>query len=186
MPLSVGFPVLISNLSDAYTKARDDGIEKDANSDQIISKLADDMSRSIHSYSETAQVITTDSILPGQTASGPFGVGSYVTPGVATGLGNISFKSADVDTLRSDIEAALKKARDAGLQDKANFDSIISNIASDMQSGIHKFMLTAEVKTDLVIVGGVPVIGYLTTTAPPIPLPSLSSPGTGKGSGFLS
>jgi len=47
-------------------------------------------------------------------------------------------------------------------------------------------MLTAEVKTDLVLVGGVPIIGYMTLTAPPVPLPSFSAPGKGTGSGFLS
>jgi len=186
MPLAVGFPILISDLKSAYTKARNEGIKKDANSDQIIAALSDDMSKAIHGYAETAQVITSDSILPGQSASGPFGVGTYTAPGVATGTGNISFKSGDVDSLRRDIETALKNARDDGLQDGADYNTIISTLAGDIKSGIHKFMLTAEVKTDLVLVGGVPIIGYLTLTAPPVPLPSFSTPGTGKGTGFLS
>lgn len=186
MPLVAGFPILISDLKKAYIKARNDGIEKGANSDQIIAALSDDMSKAIHRYAETAQVITNDSILPGQVSSGPFGVGNYTAPGIATGLGSISFKAMDVDALRSDIEAALKKARDNGLQDGADFNTIVSTLAGDIKSGIHKFMLTAEVKTDLVVVGGVPIVGYLTLTPPPIPLPSFSAPGTGKGTGFLS
>ncbi len=186
MPLTVGYPDLINKLKEAYTKARDAGIKKEANSNQIISVLADDCSKAIHSYAETAQVITTDTILPGQTATGPFGVGTYAAPGTATGMGKISFKSSDVNTLRDDIESAFKKARDTGLQNGAKFDSVISTLAIDIKTAIHKFMLTAEAKTDLVIIGGVPVIGYLTPTPPPVPLPSISGPGIGKGTGFLS
>ena len=186
MPLAIGFPLLTTDLRAAYIKARDAGAQKDANSDQIIEALAADIGKAIHSYMETAQVMTTDTIVPGQVASGPFGVGSYSAPGVGTGVGTISFKAADVDTLVSDIEVALKKARDFGIKDGADSDSIISDLAAELKAGIHKFALTAEVKTDIILVGGVPVIGYLTLTVPAIPLPSVSGPGKGTGTGNLS
>ena len=104
MPLAVGFPLLTTDFRAAYIKARDAGMNKNADSDQIIETLADDLGKAIHSYMETAQVITTDTIMPGQTASGPFGVGAYVAPGAGTGIGTISFESGDVDTLIGDIE----------------------------------------------------------------------------------
>jgi hypothetical protein len=186
MPLAIGFPLLTTDLRAAYIKARDAGTQKDANSDQVIETLADDIGKAIHSYMETAQVMTTDTIVPGQAASGPFGVGSYVAPGVGTGIGTISFKPGDVDALISDIEAALKKARDFGIKDGADSDSIISDLAAELKAGTHKFALTAEVKTDVILVGGVPVIGYITPSVPPVPLPSVSGPGKGTGTGNLS
>jgi len=186
MPLTTGFPLLINDVRSAYLKAHDVGTKEKTNSDQIITTLATDLATAIHKYCESAQVMTSDTVVPGQVATGPFGIGNYTAPGVAMGTGNISFKTGDISSLREAIARALKTSRDAGTREGADSDAIISVLAADIKTAIHEFVLTAKVETDIIVVGGVPVIGYLTPTLPPVPLPSISGPGTGKGSGFLS
>ena len=186
MMLASGVSFLNDEIKAAYIKARDAGAQDAADSNLIIQMLAGDLTAAIHKYMETAVVKTSDTIVPGQSSSGPFGLGFYSTPGTGTGVGSISFKSPDVQTLQSEIEAALRKVRTNGSARDVNFESIVSTLATDMKTSIHKFSLTAKVDTDIILAGGAVVTGYLTTTAPPVPLPSVSGPGKGKGSGFLS
>ena len=135
----------------------------------------------------TAQVITTVTVDPTQSGLHiPFGTGKYQSPGSGTGDGTISFESSELDTLKSDIEAALQKVSTAGAEDGADPDNIIGDLGKDLTAGIHKFALTAKVETNVDVDGGIQLLGYMTTSAPPVAVPATSSPGTGKGEGSLS
>ena len=161
------------------------GIDENASSDKIINVMSMEMGDAIHKYMKAADVMTTDIISPGQSAAGPFGVGSYSSPGTATGTGGISFKPQDVLTLKNDILKLFIDVRDVGTTSGVDSVTVIAMIASKMKTAIHGFALKAEVRTNIILPGGVPVIGYLTPTPPPVPLPSISGPGKGTGTGVL-
>jgi hypothetical protein len=185
MPLSSAAPLLIRDLNTAFTNVYMAGIKEGANSDEIIKNLSTEMGDAIHKYMVAAHVTTTDIITPGQSAAGPFGAGIYSAPGSATGTGSISFKPTALTILKNDLLKLFKVARDAGLDKHASSDTIIRMIASDMKTAIHNFAVKADVQTNIILAGGVPVVGYLTTTPPPIPFPSISGPGKGTGTGAL-
>jgi len=185
MALTTDVIPLIQDLKSIFMKVYESGISEGVSSDKIIKDMSMEMGDAIHTYMKSASVITTDIINPGQNAAGPFGVGSYVSPGTASGTGNISFKPQDVMTLKNDILKLFMNVRDQGIIAGVNSDTIIARIASEMKTAIHGFALKAEVQTNIILPGGVPVIGYLTTTPPPVPLPSVSGPGKGTGTGVL-
>ena len=189
MPLSAGVSSYQSQLASAWEKARSAGTVENANSDAIISTLATDIASATKTFMETAQVVTTHIINPGQLApsSNPIaaGPGTLVAPGNGTGPnGTISFPT-DAG-LKSDIEAALKKARDTGSQDGASSNAVVSSLASDLAIAINKFALTAIVETDINISPGVSVVGYLGPPPAAAPVPGVTAAGTGKGIGNLS
>ena len=190
MPLSAGHPTLKTDIEDAYILARDDGSEDEADSDAIIAQLADDIGTAIHTYMETALVTTAIVVEPasmnaaGAPAATAMPTASYITPGSGIGTGEISFEGGDVDTLISDIEAALITVRDDGSEDEADPDAIIATLATDLKTAIDTFALTALVETDVTVFPGQVVFGYMmivgTATSP---LPSVSLVGTGTGEG---
>lgn len=167
-------------LSSAFKKARTSGADPNP---AITTDLAKEIASAIIAYMTSADVKTTNIILPGQTATAPaFGAGVYSMPGTGTGSGAITFAQPDQQTLEKNIFAALQRIKQSGTMDNADPNSLIATLASDMKNAIHIFALSAKVETDIDVFPGVPVIGYIAGTAP---LPSLSGKGTGKGTGHL-
>ena len=189
MPLSVGVETLKVDLDTAYKKAKDDGSAAGADPDSIISNLAQDVADAIQAYMESAQVITSHIITPGQSAASSIpiasGPGVTVSPGSGTGPnGTVKFSSNS--TLKSDLEAAYKKARDDGAADGADPAAVISTLAADVSLATHNFALTAIVETDITVAPGASVVGYLGPPPATAPVPAFTvGPGTGKGTGNL-
>ena len=186
MPLSAGHPTLITDLKNAYEAARADGEAADADATIIIGDLADAVGDAIHTYMETALVITVGSpgiipMAPPQFTTMPSGV--YSSPGPTTATGEITFPGGDVQTLKGDIEDAYLNAKAAGEPSNAKADDIIGTLANDMMTAIHTFALTAEVETDVTLTGGAVVAGTIVGTSVVV---GSSLPGTGEGEGFLS
>ncbi len=191
MPLSAGYPTLISDLDAAYQTAKSEGEVDGCDPDAIIAQLADDMGNAIHTYMETA-LVSTDIITPGgQTASAAASTagtpGVYASPGTGSGIGEISFTGGDVNTLISDIETAHLDVKAAGSEDDVDADAVIAQLAADMMTAIHTFALTALVETDVIVNPGQVISGYMaiagTTT---VPVVATSLTGTGAGEGELS
>ncbi len=190
MPLSAGHPILKSDIETAYITARDAGSEDGADPNSIINQLANDLGNAIHVYMETALVTTSVTVDPlamnaaGAPTATAVPTASYVTPGTGSGTGTISFEGGDVNTLISDIEAALIKVKDNGSEDGADPVAIISELAADLKTAIDIFALTALVETEVTVDPGQTVTGYMmiagTTTAP---VPATSLIGTGGGVG---
>ena len=187
MSLASAFPNLRSEIEVAFKKIRDQGSSNNANSDALISDLSKSMADSIQKYMESADVITNDTINPGQPASTaivPFtGVGIYSSIGSGTGKGSIKFPTNA--KLKSDIELAYRNSRNLGSQDDANVNSIILSLATAIANAVHNFALTAIVKTDVTVAPGVSVSGYINSVGG-IPVISFSGPGNGTGIGNLS
>lgn len=184
MPLAAAIDGYKSQLNAAWTKAKNAGMNENANSDSIISNLAADIAAATKSYMESAQVVTNHIINPGQTAPGVLGLGIVSSPGSGVGQnGKLTFPTDT--TLKSDIEAALRNARNSGKQDGASSDAIISSLALDLANAINKFALTGIVETDIQIFPGAFVIGYLSPPPVSSPVPGITGPGNGKGVGTL-
>lgn len=187
MPLAVGVEIYKLELKDAWTKARDAGTKASANSDQIISDLATDIANATQKYMETAQVITTHVINPGQSApsANPIaaGPGTVSSPGSGAGPnGTLKFPSNTL--LKSQIESAIKAARENGKN--GNSDAVIATLALQISTAINSFALTGIVETDIQIAPGAAVIGYLGPPPTSVPVPGVTGPGSGKGVGSLS
>jgi len=188
MPLSTGYSTLNNELNAAYTKARDDGAE----GIDVIPKQSEDVGNAIHKYMESADVFTDVDVDPGQQAFAASCVtvnstGVYSGPGSGNGTGigpgAVTFGGPDVSSLISDIETAYYKARDDGTEGV----DVIPGLAADMKTAIHKFALTATVKTDVVVNPGVNVSAYMFLAGTvPTAMPSVSQAGTGTGEGSLS
>jgi len=187
MPLAVGVASYKQDLRSAWIKARDAGKKENTNSDQIISDLATDIANATQKYMETAQVITTHIINPGQSAPSAnpiaIGPGTVSSPGSGSGPnGTLKFPSNTL--LKSQIESAIKAARENGKN--GNSDAVIATLALQISTAIHSFALTGIVETDIQIVPGAAVVGYLGPPPASIPVPGITGPGSGKGVGSLS
>ena len=190
MPLSAGFGSLPGAIEAAYKKAKDAGADENNKKEDIIKALAEDLGAAIHDYMSTAMVTTMVTIDPGQACAAP-GIsstpGSYSGPGSGFGTGGISFEGGDADALKAEIEAAFVNVEKAGNEDGADPDGIIDGLAAELAAATHKFALTAKVETDVTILPGVAIVGYIAMAgAPPPPIPSVSLAGTGTGEGSLS
>lgn len=84
----------------------------------------------------------------------------------------------DKSTLKSDIEAAYKTAKDSGMKKGADPDAIITALSSDLADAIKKYMETAKVVTDHIIPPGHTAIAL----PPLIGAGATVGPGTAKGS----
>ena len=189
MPLSAALSGYKSKIASAHKSAKNAGSKDEANPDQIISKLATDIAAATKNYMESAQVVTTHIISPGQTApsTNPVALGPGVLVAPGNGVGPNGTLSFPTDAgLKSDVQAALNKARNSGAQDGASADAVIATLAQDLAIAINKFALTAIVETDINIAGGVSVVGYLGPPPAAAPVPGVTGPGTGKGIGNLS
>lgn len=189
MPLAAAIGGYKSQLNAAWTKAKNAGMNENANSDSIISNLAADIAAATKSYMESAQVVTNHIISPGQTApsSNPIAIGPGILSSPGSGAGPNGKLTFPTDaTLKSDIEAAIRKARNNKKQDGASSDAIISSLALDLANAINRFALTGIVNTDINIAGGVAVLGYLGPPPASAPVPGVTGPGNGKGVGNLS
>ena len=187
MSLASALPTLKNEIESALREIRDSGKKESANSDALISQMSKKFADAIQNYLESAQVITTHTISPGQISVSPTMVspGLYAAPG--SGSGNGSLKFSTNSALKSGIESAYKNARSRGALENANVSSIILSLANDIANEIHKFSVTAVVKTSITVSGGVPVSGYLSpASGVPVPFPSFSGPGSGNGVGQLS
>jgi len=168
------------------------GGQADSNSDQTISKLCGDLSKGIYTYFITTKVKTIVSALPeGPTvgASGPpplsVPVGVVVSPIVGSGEGNISFVGnfASAKVLQKSLELAYAAAAAAG-QLTGNAAATTSALASAVALAIHGYALLAIVKTDIDLPPGQTVVGYMSTTAPPAPVPATTKGGEKVGTGL--
>jgi len=84
MPLSSAAPSLENDIKNAYLTARNNASVSKKVSDVIISELALQISRAIHSYTSQATVTTQDNIDAGQIDL----PGSGITTANGTGTGN--------------------------------------------------------------------------------------------------
>jgi len=157
---------LKSSLYSAYKRAAKTGEENDP-----VPQLSQDVGDAIHVYMTSPTVINSVIADGGQVTNAAAGtanpVGSVSAPGTGTGEGIVRFESADVDTLKSDIETAYNNAKKNG-----ETGSSLEILASDMHTAIHLFALTAIVETDVTIFPGQPVVGYMMivgTAASPLP-----------------
>ena len=182
MPLATGVVTLKQDIKVALQKVRDSGKQKGANSNSIISQLSSDLAAAIQKYMESAQVITTHTINPGQIApAGPAGVGTTVSPGTGQGP-NGTLKFASNAGLKSQIQVAYQNANDLGQQDGPNSSPVISQLAIEIANAIDAFALTGIVETDIQVQPGATVTGLV---AGGFPVPSFTGPGNGKGIGKL-
>jgi hypothetical protein len=87
MPLSAALSSLESDIESAYQTCKSDGSEDGADSDSVISQLAQDLADAVHAYMTSALVTTTVTVDTGQMdAVG----GSTITEGSGAGTGNLS------------------------------------------------------------------------------------------------
>jgi len=170
-----GFLALPQDLEDAYKQAKDDGAAG-VSPDKIIQDLSDNVGDAIHDYMKTAMVGTVVTVEPGQTAAGPAGKGNYTAPGLGAGVGTVRFEDNSVTTLKNEIKALLKKQLADGSVTGCDPLDIIKKKAERTTEAIHKFALTAVVETDVLLAGGVPVVGYMTPVPAPLPAASLPTP----------
>ena len=66
MTLAAAKPTLQDEINAAYTRAKDDGSEDDAVSDDVIANLATDLANAIDKYTREAKVTTTGETDAGQ------------------------------------------------------------------------------------------------------------------------
>ncbi len=157
---------LQSSLYTAFQKAAETG----GNSDPIP-KLAQDVADAVHVYMTSPTVITAVIADGNQPTNAPAGtanpVGLVAAPGSGTGEGIVRFESGDVNTLKTDIEAAYNNAKTNGED-----GSSLETLAADIHTAIHLFALTAIIETDVTIIPGQLVSGYMVlvgTAASPLP-----------------
>ena len=87
MPLSAALSSLETDIESAYQTCRDDGSEDEADSDDVISQLAQDLADAVHAYMLSALVTTTVTVDSNQMdAVG----GSTTTDGSGAGTGILS------------------------------------------------------------------------------------------------
>lgn len=72
-------PVLKLAIESAFSKAKMNGSSPSANSDAIISQLADDIAAAIDSYISSTQLFVI--VQPGQAVATSSGAGSTTSPG---------------------------------------------------------------------------------------------------------
>jgi hypothetical protein len=179
MSLATGVATLKKDIKVALQKVRDSGKQTGTNSNSIISQLSSDLAVAIQKYMESAQVITTHTINPGQIAL--IAPGVVTTPGAGQGS-NGTLKFSSNAGLKSQIQVAYQNANDLGRQDGQNSDIIISQLAIEIANAINVFALTGIVETDIEVPGGATVTGLV---AGGIPVPAFTGPGNGKGTGKL-
>jgi len=76
---STSLPALKKGIEDAFNKAKSSGERDGANSSQIITQLAQDISSAINSYIIATNITIT--VSPGQSVATSSGAGSTTTPG---------------------------------------------------------------------------------------------------------
>ena len=178
-----GFLDLPQRLEEAWKQAAEEGTNAERPS-KIIRNLAETLGDAIHEYMMTATVANVVTIEPGQTAAGPGGKGNYTAPGLGAGAGTVRFETSSVDDLKDEIEALLNLQMDEGTVTGCDPIEIIRNKSIRTTEAIHKFALTAIIETEVLLAGGVTVVGYLTPPGAPLPAVSLPNPsGLAKGLG---
>jgi len=160
----------VGELQDSLYTAFREAAETGGSSDPIP-KLAQDVAAAVHVYMISPTVITAVIADGGQPTNATAGTanpaGSVSSPGTGTGEGIVRFESGDVDTLKADIETAYNNAKING-----ESGSSLETLATDIHTAIHLFALTAIVETDVTIIAGQVVTGYMVlvgTAASPLP-----------------
>ena len=193
-------PAWDSAIKAALTKARDDGQKDGAESDDVITNLADELATAIRDYLETARVVTTHTIPKGHTGQ-PVepptmvaGLTAATTgPDTATGPteddgsdGNLTYTDDDRSVLNDDIRTAYIAARDEGSATGAVSSSVIANLAAGVCNGIHAFALKGITDTVYETTGGVDAPGFKGPVSQPVEILAKTGPGTGTATGTLS
>jgi hypothetical protein len=172
---------LTHSLYNAYKSAATTGEESDP-----IQQLAQDVGDAVYKYMISPTVITAVMANGGQVTNASAGtanpIGTVASPGIGTAEGEVSFESDDVSVLKSDVETAYNTAKTNG---KAGLS--LEALATDIHAAIHRFALTAIVKTDVTVVPGQVVAGYMVLVGvAPAPLPAVTLVGSGTGEGTIS
>lgn len=172
---------LTQSLYSAYKSAAITGEESDP-----IQQLAQDVGDAVYKYMISPTVITTIVADGGQVTNASAGtanpIGTVTSPGTGTAEGEVSFEPGDVSALKSDVETAYNTAKTNG-----KVGSSLEALAADIHAAIHRFALTAIVKTDVTVVPGQVVTGYMVLVGvAPAPLPAVTLTGTGTGEGTIS
>ena len=81
--------------------------------------------------------------------------------------------------LKEEIKVAYETCEASGAKDGAEPKKIMKQLAEDLGTAIHKYMETAEVKTDVTLVGGDTSMSPASTNG----TPGVWTPGVGKGYG---
>jgi hypothetical protein len=153
-------------------------------SDKIIEEMSERIAGGIKLSLESATISTSDTINPGQGAFGALGFGQYTSSGAGTGFGKAVCRESSRIVMVEKLKMTFIKSREDASTGNISSDTIIRNTAKGWAQAIYSFSLDAVLKTNHIVMPGVPVIGYV-NPATLSPVPSTSSQGTAKGNGSL-
>ena len=171
MPLSSAFKDLTENIEIAYDNVAQNGSTPDSGP-SAREGLASDMGDAIDEYYSAALVTTDVTIDTGQ----PDTVGGTTqVDGTGSGTGGLTL--LDIATLKIDLQNAYDTAADTG-----GFSDPVPQLAQDVGTAIHTYMISGTVITTVVADGGQTTSAAAATANP---VGTVASPGSGTGEGIV-
>ena len=171
MPLLSAFEDLTENIEIAYDNVSQNG-SSPGSGPTAREGLASDMGDAIDEYYNSALVTTSVTIDAGQ----PDTVGGTTqVDGTGSGTGGLTL--LDIATLKIDLQNAYDSAADTG-----GFSDPVPQLAQDVGTAIHTYMISGTVITTVVADGGQTTSAAAATANP---VGTVASPGSGTGKGIV-